>query len=293
MKYIIDQNSDKLFLRDYLARKLRLSSRLVKYLKKFEDGIMINGANAHVDRALNTGDILELNFSDRYEDVNEFLMKTEMDIDILYEDENMTVVNKAPDVPTHQSINHYTDTLANGLAYRYRDRPYVFRAITRLDKDTSGVVITANNRYYAELLSSKLRCGLFSKEYVAIVVGRLEGEGVINAPIKRAEESIVNRIVSNDGEYAVTEYAALYSSDEISVLKVRPITGRTHQIRVHMSHIGHSILGDTLYGEKSELIGRQALHAYKLKIPEIGEFCAPLYEDMKKVIRRYFNDEGF
>ena len=292
MKYIIDKKSDKLILRDYLTKKLKLSSRLVKYLKKFDDGILINGTNAHVDRALNCGDVLELNFNDRYGDVNEFLIKTEMDIDILFEDENMTVVNKAPNVPTHQSINHYTDTLANALAYRYRERPYVFRAITRLDKDTTGVVITANNRYYAEHLSLKLRAGLFNKEYIAIVTGRLEGKGVINAPIKRSQDSIVNRIVADDGEYAITEYEALHSSDELSVVRVHPITGRTHQIRVHMSHIGHPILGDTLYGEESALIDRQALHAYKLEIPEVGVFRAPLFNDMKNIIRRYFNDES-
>ena len=220
------------------------------------------------------------------------MTKTEMDIDIIHEDENMTVVNKSPGVPTHQSLNHYTDTLANALAYRYKDRPYVFRAITRLDKDTSGVVITANNRYYAELLSSKLRDGLFCKEYIAIVKGRLEGSGVIDAPIKRAQESIVTRIVADDGEYAVTEYETIYSNDELSVLRVHPITGRTHQIRVHMSHSGHPIIGDDLYGEKSDLIDRQALHAYRLTVPEIGEFKAPLFDDMKNIIRRFFNDEN-
>ena len=297
MKYIIDKNSDKLILRDYLVRKLKLSSRLVKYLKKFEDGIHVNGANAHVDRILCSGDVLELNFNDRYEDVNEFLIKTEMDIDILFEDENMTVVNKAPNVPTHQSINHYTDTLANALAYRYKERAYVFRAITRLDKDTSGVVITANNRYFAELLSSKLREGLFNKEYIAIVKGRLEGNGVINAPIKRAQDSIVNRIVSDDGEYAVTEYEALYSSDELSVLKVHPITGRTHQIRVHMSHLGHPLLGDEVYGsnkipfekQHAPLLDGQMLHAKRLTLthPVTGErmtFECELPDNFKKLI---------
>ncbi len=292
MKYIIDKNSDKLVLKDYLVKNLDLSSRLVKYLKKYEDGILVNGLNAHTDRVLCEDDILELNFNDRYEDVNEFLIKTEMDIDIVFEDENMTVVNKCANVPTHQSINHYTDTLANALAYRYRDRPYVFRAITRLDKDTSGIVITANNRYYAELLSSKLRKGLFNKEYIAIVTGNLTGKGVIDAPIKRAMESIVNRTVAEDGEHAITEYEAIYSSEDLSVIRVHPITGRTHQIRVHMSYIGHPIVGDDLYGLKSPLIDRQALHAYRLDIPGIGEFFAPLHADMKNIIWRYFKDES-
>lgn len=294
MKYIINKKQDKLILRDFLKNEIRLTTHLIKHLKHEENRILVNGKHANVDLILNENDVLELDFSDSYNDVNEHLIGADISLDIIYEDENMTVVNKSANMPTHQSLNHYDDTLSNALAFRYREKPYVFRAINRLDKDTSGVVVTANNRYFADILSKKLQNGDFSKEYIAVVHGRLDGKGVIDAPIVRKAESIIERVVRDDGERALTEYQSLCSCDEISVLLVRPITGRTHQIRVHMNHIGHPIVGDSLYYKKSELISRQALHAYRLKINEIGEFTANIPDDIKKLIGRYFeNDEIF
>ena len=233
---------------------------------------------------------MELDFSDRADDVNEHLVKTDIPLEILYEDENFTVVNKPAMMPTHQSLNHYEDTLANALAYRYADRPYVFRAVNRLDKNTSGIVLTANNKLYAEILASKLKENKFTKEYIAIVEGRLEGSGIIEAPIARKGESIIEREIREDGEYALTKYEVMYSCDEISVIRVYPVTGRTHQIRVHMSHIGHSLLGDTMYGSASSRISRHALHAHRLDIEGIGSFVAPIPMDMLKIIRSYFNE---
>jgi len=136
----------------------------------------------------------------------------------------------------------------------------------------------------------KLLYGDFQKEYIAVVKGRVSGKGVIEAPIRRVPDSIMVREVSSDGEYARTEYESLAFCDEISVLRVKPITGRTHQIRVHMSHIGHPIIGDDLYFTESELIDRQALHAYKLKINGVGEYTAKLPDDIDKLIRRYFQE---
>ena len=291
MKYIISRPYEGKELKSFLVKELNLSSRLIKALKKFDGGIVLNGNPVFVNVILHENDILELDFNDRREDENEYLVKTPMELDIIYEDENFTVVNKCANVPTHQSLNHYTDTLANGLAYRYRERPYVFRAINRLDRNTSGVVITANNRFYADILASKLKNGEFEKEYIAVVNGKVNYDGVIEEPIRRVPNSIMVREVSPDGEYAKTEYKCLMACDDISVLKVRPITGRTHQIRVHMSYIGHPIIGDDLYFKESEIIGRQALHAYKLKINDIGEYIAPIPEDMDKLIRRFF--EGY
>ena len=277
-------------LKGFLTKELDLSSRLITALKKFEGGILLNGKPVFVNAVLHENDILELDFRDREEDENEFLIKTPMELDIIYENDNFTVVNKSANMPTHQSLNHYTDTLANGLAYRYRERPYVFRAINRLDRNTSGVVVTANNRFFADILANKLKNGEFQKEYIAVVKGRLEGEGVIEAPIRRVPDSIMIREVSPEGEYARTEYKSVLSCNEISILKVRPITGRTHQIRVHMSYLGHPIIGDDLYYTESELIDRQALHAYRLKIKGIGEYTAPIPKDIDNLIRRYFKE---
>ena len=290
MKYIIDKKSNNLSIKSYLILKLNLSSRLIKHLKKYYDGILLNGIHADVTAILKENDVLELDFSDRKDDVNEYLVKSDIPLSIVYEDENYTVINKPAMMPTHQSLNHYDDTLANALAYRYSDRPYVFRAVNRLDKDTSGIVLTANNKLYAEILSKKLIENKVTKEYIAIVEGKLTGEGAVEEPIARQGDSIIKREVREDGEYALTKYKVVYSDDEISVIKAYPITGRTHQIRVHMSYIGHSLLGDTMYGSNSSLISRHALHAYKLNIDGIGSFTAPLPEDMIKIIRSRFNE---
>jgi 23S rRNA pseudouridine1911/1915/1917 synthase len=291
MEYIINEKQDKILLRDFLRRELKLSARLVKSLKKYENSILVNGERSIVTRRLSKGDLVTLDFTDKEEDVNEYLEKTDIPLDIIYEDENFTVVNKSSNMPTHQSLRHYTDTLANALAFRYKDRPYVFRAINRLDMDTSGVVVTANNRFYADFLCEKLQNGGFHKQYIAIVEGRLEGEGTIDAPIIRLEESIIKRGVSSEGDESITNYKVLMSSDSVSVVLVTPVTGRTHQIRVHMAHIGHPIIGDFLYGKESDEMKRQALHAYRLDIDGVGSFEAKLPEDMQNLIRRYFGDD--
>lgn len=291
MEYIINEKQDKILLRDFLRRELKLSARLVKSLKKYENSILVNGEHSIVTKRLSKGDVVTLDFTDKEEDVNEYLEKTDIPLDIIYEDENFTVVNKGSNMPTHQSLRHYTDTLANALAFRYKDRPYVFRAINRLDMDTSGVVVTANNRFYADFLCEKLQNGGFHKQYIAIVEGKLEGEGTIDAPIIRLEESIIKRGVSSEGDESITNYKVLMSSDSVSVVLVTPVTGRTHQIRVHMAHIGHPIVGDFLYGKESDEMKRQALHAYRLDIDGVGSFEAKLPEDMQNLIRRYFGDD--
>ncbi len=291
MEYIINEKQDKILLRDFLRRELKLSARLVKSLKKYENSILVNGEHSIVTKRLSKGDVVTLDFTDKEEDVNEYLEKTDIPLDIIYEDENFTVVNKSSNMPTHQSLRHYTDTLANALAFRYKDRPYVFRAINRLDMDTSGVVVTANNRFYADFLCEKLQNGGFHKQYIAIVEGKLEGEGTIDAPIIRLEESIIKRGVSSEGDESITNYKVLMSNDSVSVVLVTPVTGRTHQIRVHMAHIGHPIVGDFLYGKESDEMKRQALHAYRLDIDGVGSFEAKLPEDMQNLIRRYFGDD--
>ena len=291
MKYTIDEKWNNRIVKDYLQKELKLSSRMIKSLKQAERGILLNGEEVYVNRAIKAGDVLTLDYSDGEKDVNEYLIKTDIPVDIIYEDDNFTVVNKSANMPTHQSINHYTDTLANALAFRYKDRPYVFRAINRLDKNTSGVVVTANNRMYADILATKLKEGSFYKEYIAIVEGKIDKSGVIDAPIRREENTIMLRKVADDGEYAITEYTPILYCDEISVLRVRPITGRTHQIRVHMKHIGHPIIGDDLYYVESPFISRQALHASKLKIEGIGEYTAPIPKDMMSLIGRYFKED--
>lgn len=283
MEYIIDRNSVGLSIKE-LLRKERLSTGLIKRLKKIENGITVNGKHENVNYILKENDIVRLITEDFDSDINEHLVPVDLPIEIIYEDENITVVNKPSKMPTHQSLYNYTNTLANALKFRYKDKPYVFRASNRLDKDTSGIVITANNRYYSALISEKIKRSRVVKEYIAVVSGKLEGEGTIDAPIERVGKSIIERTVREDGERAITNYRSLLACDDISVVLVRPITGRTHQIRVHMSHIGHGIIGDALYHKESEFIDRQALHCIRMNVDEIGEFYAPIPADMMSLI---------
>lgn len=290
MKYIIDKSNSGLTVKDFL-RKKQFSANLIKRLKQISDGILVNSKHESVIYILKENDILELNIQDFQSDENEYLEPINIELDVIYEDENITVVNKPSNMPTHESLNNRGNTLANALRYRYKDKPYVFRATNRLDKDTSGVVITANNKFYASLLSSKIKNGKVKKEYIAIVSGKLIGEGEINLPIARIEKSIIKRVVRSDGEEAITKYKTLAFNDEVSIVLLTPITGRTHQLRVHLAHIGHPILGDALYGEKNQYIERQALHCLSMDFENIGNFYAPLPNDMEKLMRRYFDSE--
>ncbi len=290
MKYIITKDKSGKSIKEFL-KECGLSAGLLKKLKKIENGITVNSVHQNVTYRLQENDILNLVITDFEEDTNEYLEPVDLPIEIIFENENITVVNKPGNMPTHQSLNNHNNTLANALRYRYRDKPYVFRASNRLDKDTSGIVITANNRYYAAMISDKIKRGEVMKEYIAVVSGKLEGEGIIDAPIDRVGKSIIKRMVREDGERAVTEYKSLFSCDEISVVSVTPKTGRTHQIRVHMAHIGHPIIGDSLYFEKSEYIDRQALHCLKMNLGVLGSYYAPVPEDILALIRRYFKNE--
>ena len=292
MKYTITKEQAGHQIKDFL-KNIKMSSSLIKHLKKIPNGILVNGLHQNVLYVLKEKDILELNVADNKEDENEFLEPVNLPLEVIFEDDNITVVNKPYNMPTHESINNRGNSLANVLAYRYRHRPYVFRATNRLDKDTSGVVITANNKYYSSILSNKIRDGLIEKTYIAVVHGRLEKSGQVEAPIDRVGESIIKREVRSDGEYALTEYKSLIAGDFFSVILVTPKTGRTHQIRVHMAYIGHPLVGDTMYGGSTEKIKRQALHCLKMQIDGIGSFYAPLADDIRESIRREFGNEEF
>lgn len=289
MKYIIENQDENLKIRDFL-RKNKVSSNLLKRLKRLPNGIMVNQEHQNVTYVLKEKDVLELNIDDFDDDENEFLVPTDIPIEIIFENDDITVVNKPSNMPTHESLNNRGNSLANALKYRYRDKAYVFRATNRLDKDTSGVVITANNRFYASLLSSKIKNNEVEKSYLAVVSGKLDGNGVINAPIDRVGKSIIKRTVREDGEEAITHYKSLLSTSEASLVLLTPKTGRTHQLRVHLSYINHPIIGDYLYGNESALISRQALHCYKMDVKDVGCFKASLFYDMISLINHYFGE---
>lgn len=293
MEIVITEAENEKCLRDYLKKDLGMSRAELSHLKSLETGIMINGVRVTVRAVLAAGDVLFLDRNDAA--AGENVMPGDIPLDIIYEDDDIIALNKPAGMPTHPSHGHYYDTLANGLAFYFAKKsiPFVFRAVNRLDRDTSGIVLVAKNRASAYRISSEMSRGGIKKTYIAAAVGAVYQSGTVIANIKRRFESIIERTVcpENEGQYAETRYAPLYTDGKVTLLEVRPVTGRTHQIRVHMAYIGHPLCGDTLYGEESELIGRQALHCSRLEFthPTTGEritLTAPLKGDMERLCRR-------
>lgn len=250
----ITNKDDGVQIRDYL-RNFGVSAGLLTKLKQTENGITLNGKFARTIEYLSTNDELKIHIENK----GHMPQGKKMDIEICYEDDDILVLNKPPLMPVHQSRNHIGDTLSNFVAYHINEDT-AFRAVFRLDRDTSGIVLVAKH----ELSASKL-AGKIEKDYYAIVEGDIENGGTIDAPIMRCGDSIIKRRVDKNGERAVTHYEVVSHKDNRTLLKINLETGRTHQIRVHFSHLGYPLCGDTLYGGHDELIKRQALHCKEIR----------------------------
>lgn len=297
MQIQIDKSKEGKCVLDILRGELGLSSSLITFLKKREDGITVNGEHVTVRRVLLEGDLLALRYEDSEEDQNQTVVPIDLPLDILYSDRDILVVNKPPYMPTHPSHDHQQDTLANAVAYHFKNlkTPFVFRAVNRLDSQTSGIVLLARNKVAARNLSEDMAKGRIHKHYFAVLHGRLDpSEGKIDAPILRAEDSKIKRIVHAEGARSLTRYRTLVANDMYSAVIASPITGRTHQLRVHFSHRGCCICGDTLYGYPCEFIERQALHAVRLEFPHpsSGEpitVTAPIPDDIRSLCDSVFS----
>ena len=300
MIYKISAEENGKTVKEVLRYGAGLSLAFTKQLKFLDDGIMLNGERVTVRKTVKEGDILSL----ATEDIKrtDALTPTDLPLDIIYEDEDIVLPNKSANMPTHPSHNHRGDTLADALAYKYQneDTPFVFRAISRLDRNTSGLVLVAKSRLSASRLSASMKQGNIAKTYVAVLDGRPQtDEGVIDTYIKRETESIIFRKAcqkDEGGDRAITKYKVIAASDAHSLVLAYPITGRTHQLRVHFSHVGAPILGDDMYGKESPLISRHALHASTLEFPhpstnESIKVCAPLSEDMANAVTELFGKD--
>lgn len=238
-----------------------VSKRLIRKLKHTQNAISKNGTQIKTVDTLDIGDSVVITLSD----CKMLPPNSDLHAEVLYEDEDIIVFDKPSDMPVHPSIKHYGDSLGNLFCAMYPDTS--FRPLNRLDKDTTGVCICAKNAFAANCVSKSLK-----KVYYAVVCGRIEGKGVIDLPIARADGSIIMRHVSNEGQNAVTEYETVSSSagGRYTLLKIKLGTGRTHQIRVHFSHIGYPLAGDEMYGGELYDIKRQALHCAKASFVTVG-----------------------
>ena len=256
-----------------LQNELKISSRLLYKLIKLNK-IELNHKPCDTRKTGTFGDTITINFD--YEEDNSNIIPTKMNLNIIFEDDWLLVVNKPAGIAIHPSVLHYSDSLCNGIKF-YFDKIGLkkkIRPVNRLDLNTSGLVVFAKCEYIQEYLINQMKNNQFKKEYLAVCNGFFDKKsGTINLPIARKENSIIERCISENGQTAITHYEVLKEFDNYSLVKCSLETGRTHQIRVHMSAIGHPLLGDSLYGSISDLINRQALHCFNL------QFIHPVYNN--------------
>lgn len=267
------------------------SSAVIRHLKETENGICKNGVWTRVHDSLSPKDRLTITLTEK--ESSERIVPSPLPLSIVYEDEDLLVINKPSGMPVHPSQGNFDNTLANACAYYFEQKgePFTYRCINRLDRDTTGLLILARHMYCASLLSAMVARREIHREYLALATGIVPDHGIITAPIARKPGSTIEREINFEtGECACTHFRRISQTDSgrYSLVSLKLDTGRTHQIRVHMKYIGHPLPGDFLYNPDYSSIHRQALHSYRLRFlhPVTGEkmdFTAPLPDDMKLV----------
>ena len=288
--YIIDEDSAGLRVEQFLRRK-RYSGQNLSEIKRMPKSILVNGVHYYMRQELSKGDHLQVCICETKN--SEKIPPTNLPLDIIYEDEDILVLNKPAGMPIHPSLNNYTNSMANALAYYFQSqgKPFIFRCCNRLDRDTSGLTIVSKHLVSGSILSDMTKYREVHREYLAIARGSVTpSEGTIQAPLGRKEGTIIERTVDwEHGEDAVTHYKVVKEANGHSLVSLRLETGRTHQIRIHMKYLGYPVIGDYLYNPDMEYMTRQALHSHHMEFthPITGEhmsFTAPLPEDMARVI---------
>lgn len=288
LEYIVTTNKYQ-NINQILKQEFKISARLQHKLI-ISQHVYLNNTPVDTRSEVSNGDVIKVDLE--FKEDNSNIVPTEMNLDIIFEDDSLLIINKPAGIAVHPSILHYEDSLSNGIKY-YFDSKNIhkkIRPVNRLDLNTSGLIIFAKNEYVQEDLIKQMNSGIFKKEYLALVCGNLENnKGIIDLPIARKENSIIERCISPDGQEAITEYEVLQQYSDFSLVHCILKTGRTHQIRVHFSAIGHPLVGDSLYGKSSDLIPRQALHSYKISFihpitKQNMSFVSDLPIDIKKVL---------
>lgn len=266
------------------------SRSVIIHLKKTPESILKNGVWCYVNEILAAGDVLSIRIIEK--EGSPKIVPVNLPLSIIYEDEDILIVNKPADMPVHPSMNNYGNTLANAVMWYFSQQgiAYTFRCMNRLDRDTTGLTLLAKNMLSAGILSVMMQKREIHKEYRAVCTGTVPDTGTICAPIARTADSTIERCVDfTQGEEACTHYELEKTNGVLSLVKLTLETGRTHQIRVHMKYIGHPLIGDFLYNPEDKTMKRQALHCCCLKFahPVTGEamcFEAALPEDMREII---------
>ena len=289
-RLVADQGQAPMRIDKFMSTHLEDTSRSRVQQALKEGHVYVGEEQVKANYIVRPGDVIR--FVMPYRRRGHEIIAQDIPLDIVYEDEDIMVINKPANMPIHPSLNHYENTLGNALAFYFEEKgtPFVFRCINRLDKNTTGLTLIAKNRVAGGILSASLAdkksSGLF-REYLAICRGSvLPSEGKITAPISRVDGSTIERKVDfENGEEAITNYKVINEKNGYSLVSLILETGRTHQIRVHMKHLGYPLIGDYLYNPDMEKMSRQALHSYKLSFihpisKEQLEFTAPLPADM-------------
>ena len=290
LDYEIREEYDGLRISQFLDRQ-GFSLQNMTLLKKMPENTLLNGKFVHLKERVTTGDHLRIHIQE--EESSRKIPPVKLPLDIIYEDEDILVINKAAGMPIHPSQNNYENSMANGLAWYFKEKgqAFIFRCANRLDRNTSGLTIVSKHMLSGNRISTMTANREIHREYLAICRGSLEPkEGVIDAPLGRKGTSIIEREVNfQTGERAVTHYQLVEERNGHSLVRLVLETGRTHQIRVHLKYLGYPLIGDYLYNPDMEYIHRQALHAYRMTFvhPVTGEamdFTAPMPEDMRKIL---------